>query len=53
MGYYQQEIKVTATTSAHNDERDKRELMLWHELCERIRELCSDEKYEPIGPMTF
>jgi hypothetical protein len=51
MGYDTKEFKVTARTSAHNDDRDQRDEALWDELRARITAVASDPRYEPISPM--
>lgn len=53
MGWNTVQLHVSASTSAHNSERDDRDEALWTDLHDRIAELCKDPKYEPISPMVF
>lgn len=53
MGSNSQSLKVVATTSAHNDERDDADEALWDELRGKIEVLVNDPAYSGITAMIF
>lgn len=53
MGRNSQSLKVVATTSAHNSERDDADEALWDELRGKIEALVSDPVYASISPLMF
>jgi hypothetical protein len=53
VGSNTQRLVVTATTSAHNSERDEADEKLWDELRGKIEALVNDPEYAGITPMMF
>jgi hypothetical protein len=48
MGYDSRELRITASVSRHNSDKDDEHDALWADLCARVEAIVNEPQYEPI-----